>query len=360
MTTIRVGLVGCGTIARAVHLRVLQDLPGVQVTAIADTVADNLDAARSLAAGAAAFTDFRALIDSGGVDAVVICLPTALHAPAAVAALSAGQHVYCEKPIATSMSDAASVLAAWRVSGRVGMAGFNFRYHPQITGMRRRVRAGDIGTVVGMQCTFAVAPHALPDWKRRRDSGGGALLDLASHHVDLAHFLLDTDTAGAIASVRSLGSEHEHASLQLRMMDDTMVQAFVSLASAERHHIEVIGTTGRLVFDRTELARTQLWRADLSGARLHRLRRAVTALDPFVLLRSPGHEVSFRRSLAAFVGAIRGDIDHERIRPDLLDGAKSLAVIDAAERSLITHALEAPRGVGEYATSHPAVADAAR
>src|SRR5205085_8530794 len=101
----------------------------------------------------------------GGLDAVVICAPPHLHAPAATAAFDAGLHVYLEKPIALSVDEGERLVEAWRRARRIGMIGFNFRFHPQVLRIRDRLRDGAIGTPLGVRGIVSILPHELPDWK---------------------------------------------------------------------------------------------------------------------------------------------------------------------------------------------------
>jgi predicted dehydrogenase len=339
MSLLRIGLLGGGQIARAVHLPVLRALAGVRVTAIAEAQESSLAAAAVLVPDAERFTDFRQLIDAGNVDAVVICLPPHLHAPSAIAAFEAGLHVYLEKPLAPSTAEAAPVLDAWRRAGTIGMIGFNFRFHPQAEAIRRRVRGGEIGPVLGIRSVFSILPHQLPDWKRSRALGGGVLLDLASHHVDLVHHLLGDPVVRAYARVRSGVGEGDHASLDLELASGATMQTFVSLGSVDENRMELFGSAGKLVMDRIELLRPQHVAATMQGARARRVARALTALQPGLLLRSPGAEPSFALALGAFARAAAGAAFSG---PDLVDGARSLAVIEAAERAAATGAAVTP------------------
>jgi predicted dehydrogenase len=197
--------------------------------------------------------------------------------------------------------------------------------------MRERLRRGEIGTPLAVRAVFSIAPRATPAWKQTRVLGGGALLDLASHHVDLVHYLFDEPVVRAWASVRSLQSEGDHAWLEIELASGTRAQLFVSLGSVDEHRMEIVGTAGKLVMDRAELLRPAFVGATLRGARVRRLGRALSALDPRLLIRSPGVEPSFARALEAFVRAAAGG---HFAGPDLSDGAQCVAVIEAAERSL--------------------------
>src|SRR5690349_15563029 len=126
----RVAILGCGAIARAAHLPSIMGARDVDVVALADRDAQSLAAARLLARDARGVAEYREVLAMADVDAVIIALPPALHADAAVAALEAGKHVYVEKPLATSLVDAKRVVAAANGTRVVAMMGFNYRFNP--------------------------------------------------------------------------------------------------------------------------------------------------------------------------------------------------------------------------------------
>jgi len=96
MSRVRVGLIGCGTIARLAHLGALQQIPDAELIAIAEMDPKRREEAASAAAGVKTVPDYNDLLDLDTVEAVVICLPTSLHAEAAIAAIRKGKHVYLE------------------------------------------------------------------------------------------------------------------------------------------------------------------------------------------------------------------------------------------------------------------------
>ena len=339
MSPLRIGVIGCGQIARAIHLPALARIPDASLVALAEPVEASRVAAARLAPDAAVFTDYRELLDAGGLDAAVICVPPHLHAPCAIAAFDAGLHVYLEKPLAPSAAEGARVVDAWRRSRKIGMMGFNFRFHPQVERIRRQIQNGDIGSPLGVRSVFTILPHELPEWKRSRSTGGGVLLDLASHHVDLVQHLLGDPVVRVYATTRSLRGEGDHAAVQLELASGAMAQLFVSLGTVDENRLEVVGTSGKLVMDRTELLRPDHVPATQRGARVRRLRRALSALEPRLVLRSPGVEPSFDAALRAFVWSASGNAF---AGPDIADGATNLAVIEAAERSAASGTAVAP------------------
>jgi myo-inositol 2-dehydrogenase / D-chiro-inositol 1-dehydrogenase len=335
--SVRLAVLGCGGIARAAHLRSLAGIAGAQVVALADTTPGNLDAARPLAPGARAVADYREVLEMQEVDAVIVALPPALHVAATLAALERGKHVYVEKPLATSVGDANRVLNAWRSSGLTAMMGFNYRYNPLIQRARAAIASGLVGKPVSVRTVFATPNRAIPTWKRHRESGGGVLLDLAVHHIDLIRFLLDTDVATVSADLRSIESEHDTATLQLGLTNGCLAQVLCSLSTVDDDRVEIHGSAGRLGVDRYRSLHVEVAPASAGGtigSAARRFASEVRAL-PYAItkLRSPMHDPSFPAALSEFVGAVAA---RRHASPSLEDGLVALAVVEAAEQSART------------------------
>jgi myo-inositol 2-dehydrogenase/D-chiro-inositol 1-dehydrogenase len=332
-----VGLVGCGRIAQLFHLRALATLPGARLVAVADVDATRLAEARHVAHDATAVADYSEMLGNPDVEAVVICLPTELHAEAAIAAFEGGRHVYVEKPLARDPREAEEIVSAWRRSGKVGAMGFNFRFHPLVRAARRELERGRIGTPLAARTTFCAAARPLPAWKAARATGGGALLELASHHVDLTPHLLASEVDAVFATIRSARSEHDTAAVELRLRSGALVQTFVSMAAVEEDRIELYGDDGKLTLDRYRQRRV------VATARKRDFSRRARAVDGVRLLAAtprmlgdalrPPVERSFELALGRFVDAARS---LGPVEVDLDDGYRSLVVIDAAERSAAT------------------------
>jgi predicted dehydrogenase len=201
---LRVGLVGCGAIARRFHIPALQ-AAGAQMTAFASRSAASAEAAVS-EAGSGSVMSFDSLVASSEVDAVVICTPNALHAPQALAAIEAGKHVLVEKPFTVTVAESDAVVSAAAAAGVVAMAAQSTRFYPMVVAARDAVRHGSVGSVTavrGVLCNagpLAWAPDAA--WFLEPElSGGGALLDLGVHLVDTLRFVLDDEIASVAATL---------------------------------------------------------------------------------------------------------------------------------------------------------------
>ncbi|MEU5657067.1 Gfo/Idh/MocA family oxidoreductase [Streptomyces sp. NPDC047737] len=156
---------------------------------------------------AAAETDWRALIARDDVQLVDICTPGDSHAEIAIAALEAGKHVLCEKPLANTVAEAEAMAeAAERAAarGQVAIVGFNYRKVPALTYARALIEEGRLGTLRHVRATYLqdwlVDPESPLTWRLEREhAGSGALGDLGAHIVDLAQYLAGEPLAGVSA-----------------------------------------------------------------------------------------------------------------------------------------------------------------
>ena len=190
-TMLRVGIIGLG-IGRS-HIRGYQEHPGAEVVAVCD-----LDAARCKEVAAQygvdrRYSDTRDLFEDANLDVVSICVPNAFHKDLTLAAFEAGCHVLCEKPMALSAGQGEEMLAAAKRHHRRLMINFSFRFNAQAVALKRRVETGILGHIY----------YGRTLWHRRRGvpgfggwfgqkelSGGGPLIDLGVHRLDLALWLM--------------------------------------------------------------------------------------------------------------------------------------------------------------------------
>jgi predicted dehydrogenase len=341
--SLRLGLLGFGTVVRGIHLQTLRRLPGVTVAAVADADPSARAEAERLLPDAAVRSSLAELL-SEPVEAVMACLPAGEQAAAATAVLEARRHVYVEKPIATNPGDARALVDAWRRAGTVGMAGLNYRLHPHYRRARELIRSGAVGELVSARSVFSL-PHAVaqPAWKRSREAGGGVLLDLGSHHADLVHFLLGRPVREVFAEVRSQRAEDDTATVELRLESGVLVQSLFSLAAIDEERFEVYGTEGKLTVDRCYALDVEVRPATRERDRLRRLGRGLRSLRHASFMvtrtRAPACEPSYPLALERFAAAVRGELPAE---PDLLDGFRSLAVVAAAMESARTGVPMAP------------------
>jgi predicted dehydrogenase len=323
---VAVGVAGAGRIAERVHLPVLARLAGVRVVAIAEPAPARAAAAARRFPRARVLADVEALLALGEVEALVVCTPPDSHADTTRAALAAGVHVYVEKPVALTSREARDLVRMAETGRSIAMTGFNYRRHPLVERMRRHLQDGRIGQAVMVRSVFSVA-HPATGWQASPATGGGALLELGSHHFDLARFLLDDELTDISARVWRRHNEGDTASVEFRMAAGVEGSIFMAVGAADADRFEVHGEAGVLRLDRL--------RADLSleppvfayGRRRALARESLVLRHSLGRVLRSGGEPSYERALAAFVDAVRTG---EGVHPDLRDGQRSLEWVEAA------------------------------
>ncbi len=190
MDSVRIGMIGCGGMARA-HLRQLSAIPEARVAALADPSGEQIaECVKQFPelSSVPVYADYREMLSKERLDAVEIGTPHTQHAAQILDSLAAGLHVLCEKPLVTSTADADTVIQALKDSGKVGLLSYQRHYQPEFRTLRERLQSREFGEV-----TF-VSTILGQEWKRmtagtwRQDpalSGGGQLNDSGSHFVDV-------------------------------------------------------------------------------------------------------------------------------------------------------------------------------
>lgn len=330
---LRVGVVGCGNIAYWVHLPALARMRGVELVAACDPDPQARDNAARLVKRPV-FPRSEDLFARNDIDAVVICAPTGMHHDLALAACAARKHFYLEKPLATDADLGRRVLDASMGTGLVTMMGFNRRLHPVIEQARAILAEGRLGKVHTVQTVLCDPPasRATSEWRKHRMSGGGVMLDLASHHLDLLRFLLDDEFRQVEARIASEESESDSAWLRITMVRGTEIQSFFSCRSGLADSIEFLGESGTLRVDRFRSSvELRIPRRLGYGLRSKRSFPRVATLEwRLRKLTRPSYDPSYQRSLDTFVALTRG---HLRDAPTLEDGMRSLEAVLAAEKS---------------------------
>lgn len=193
---IRMGLIGTGQRGQD-HLRKYRKVPNAEIVAAADV---NEALAQQVAAEHGiphVYTDYRALLARDDLDAVDICLHNNLHRPVAVAAMQAGKHVYCEKPMAGSYADALAMHTAAQALGRQLYIQLALLFQPETRAAKALVEAGALGELYHARSTGFrrrgrpyVDGYGTPTFVQKRHSAGGALYDMGIYHISTLLYLL--------------------------------------------------------------------------------------------------------------------------------------------------------------------------
>lgn len=189
MEKLRVAVIGTGFVGR-VHVENIRRQTDAEVVAIADQTAD-LAASFGTALGIGRTEgDYRVLLADPAIDAVHICTPNKTHYPIARDALAAGKHVICEKPLAMTADEAASLVELARSAGVVHATSYNLRFYPNVAHMRRLVATGEVGDVLAVQGSYSqdwLFYDTDYNWRLEPEVGGSsrAMADIGSHWCDL-------------------------------------------------------------------------------------------------------------------------------------------------------------------------------
>jgi predicted dehydrogenase len=208
--TLTAAIVGAGFIG-AVHARSAR-LAGAHIAGVATSTAERSREAAERLGAARAYADAEELVTAPEVDVVHLCTPNHLHAPLAEAALAAGKHVVCEKPLALDAAQAAALNDAAEASGRVATVPFVYRYHPTALEARARIAAGELGAlrlVHGGYLQDWLSTAEDDSWRVDPALGGAsrAFADIGSHWCDLAEFITRERIAAVCAQVATVVPE---------------------------------------------------------------------------------------------------------------------------------------------------------
>ena len=214
MKKLNVGLVGAGFMGKA-HVVAYSNMPKLfwpapampVLKTICDIVPEIAEDSRERFGFEKCCTVWREIVNDPEIDVVSVCTPNNAHAPIAIAALEAGKHVICEKPIASTLADAkamADAAAKAAEKGIISMNAYQYRRVPAIVLAKKFIDEGSLGEILNVRCTYLQSWSADPDsplsWRFQKDiAGAGTLGDIASHVIDIAQYL-----AGDIDEVVSM------------------------------------------------------------------------------------------------------------------------------------------------------------
>ncbi|MEK5038127.1 Gfo/Idh/MocA family protein [Sporosarcina sp. FSL K6-3457] len=214
MTKLRVAVIGCGSIAKHRHLGEYDSHSAVEIVAVCDIVEERAQET-ALQYGAKAYTDYKKLLEVEQIDAVSVCLPNYLHAPVSIAALEAGCHVLCEKPMATSKEEAEAMIQVAKSNDKKLMIAHNQRFVPSHAKARALVASGEIGKIYSFRTAFG---HGGPEgWSvdgkdswffNKEQAFIGAMGDLGVHKADLLRYLLGEEFVEVAGFIETSAKEN--------------------------------------------------------------------------------------------------------------------------------------------------------
>ncbi|WP_096155843.1 MULTISPECIES: Gfo/Idh/MocA family protein [Bacillus] len=222
MSKLKIGVIGCGSIAKHRHLPEYANNKQVEIVAVCDIVEARVNEFAEQYS-AKAYTNYEELLANPKIDAVSVCTPNYLHAPVSIAALKAGKHVLCEKPMATSKEEAEEMILVAKQTNKKLMIAHNQRFVPSHQKARQLVASGELGKIYSFRTAFG---HGGPEgWSadgkeswffNKEEAFIGAMGDLGVHKTDLLRYILGEEFA-------EVGAFIETSAKQNTDVDDTAV-----------------------------------------------------------------------------------------------------------------------------------------
>ena len=347
---VRAGFIGGGFMGQ-VHSRAAR-AAGAQLVSL---FSPNADRARVAAAtlGFDEAVDSADLLADDTINVVHIVSPNTTHFPLALAAIAAGKHVICEKPLTTSTAQAEELTAAARSAGVVATVPFVYRFHPMVREARARILSGEAGRLLSIQGAY------LQDWLLDADDDnwrvdetiGGwsrAFADIGSHLCDLVEFITG-DRIARLQALKRTVHGHRVSGRQVTTEDlvgvlfetttgaiGTLLVSQVAPGRKNRLHVEISGTTETVEFDQE--TPEVLWLGRRAGSELLQRDHTLSKDAMHLSVLPAGHPLGYQDAFTAFVAdtyaAIRGET-----RPGLptfTDGLRAVQLTDAVLESTDT------------------------
>ena len=337
MASIGVGLIGTGYMGKCHALAwtgvkpVFGDTHDVRRELLCEVTAELAEQRAGEFGFARATADWRLAVADPSVDVVSITTPNALHAEMAIAALEAGKHVWCEKPMAPKLADAERMAAAARRSGRIAILGYNYIQSPAIRYIRRLLDEGAIGAVnhlrVEMDEDYMADAAASYSWRSEASAGYGALDDFAVHPLSLIATLIGrpTEVFGEMskpyadrphAGGRRPVETYDIATALLRLPGGVCGAIHVDRCAWGRKGrlaLQIFGSRGTIAFDQERFNEVQVYVAEGrpadQGFRTILMGPAHPPYDRFIV--APGHQLGFNDlkviECRALLGRIAGE-----------------------------------------------------
>jgi len=354
------------------------DLPmHPDMAVVAGRSPEAVEAAAAKLGWASTETDWKALVARDDVDLVDICTPGDTHAEIAIAALEAGKHVLCEKPLANSVEEAEAMVRAAEASDGLAMVGFTYRRVPAIQLARTLVADGRIGTVRHVRAQYLqdwiADPQAPLSWRLdKQKAGSGALGDIGAHVIDLAQFVTGESVTGVSAVLEtfvkerpvaeSFGGLHgtasstetgpvtvDDAAIFLGRMSGGGLATFEATRFAwgrkNAIRLEINGSAGSLAFDFEDMNVLHFFDASQPAVEAGFRRIVVTEPEHAYVAAwwPPGHGLGYEHAFThQAVDLITAIAEHRQPVPSFADGLAVQRVLDAVERSAAHESIWTP------------------
>lgn len=256
----RVAIVGNGNIYNLAHVYAWQSLKDVDIQATCDIIPERAEKACRDAAAKNYYTNMDDLLSNDDIDVIDLCVPTYEHARLSIAALKAGKHVICEKPMSRSLESAVEMLKAAEKSGKGLYIGHTRRFDQRWKMIKAGIDSGKIGMPLYIRrCERSWLPFPSNSWYWDFEKSGGVLLDIGIHCVDLVNWFFGSKPREVFACGKMIRDEaqakgvHDLATVMLRYEDGKTAfidvsWAFPKTSAPFYSSLDIIGTDGRIEY----------------------------------------------------------------------------------------------------------------
>lgn len=375
MKQLRIGMIGYKFMGKA-HSNAYRSLPMFfpkalkpEMSVICGRNPEALEEAASQFGWSDTVTDWKELIARKDIDLIDINAPSNAHKEIALAAVQAGKHIFCEKPLALTLADSREMLQAAEEAGVAHMVGFNYRFSPAVRLAKKLIESGRLGKIYHFRAWFLqdwiLDPEFPLVWRLQKDiAGSGSHGDLGAHLIDLAHFLVgdvkevigmsetfikERPLAAEMTGLSAKGDKDapkgkvtvDDATLFLARFENGAMGSFEATRFAAGHRstnsFEINGSLGSVKFDFERMNELEVYMTsddeDIQGF------RRVLATDPAHDYADawwpPGHTIGFEHTFIHEMLELSNAIEEGRQPvPNFHDGVKCQAVLEAVEKSI--------------------------
>jgi predicted dehydrogenase len=342
---IKLGMIGINSGISAEHMRNILQIPELQITALCDIKQENMkEASKNLPLKPRLYTDYRKMLNSEKLDAVVIATPNYLHKEMATASLEAGFHVFCEKPMARTAEECEEMLKAQKKAGRFLQIGMHRRYNPLYEQVKKIIDSGEIGNLKMLwghefrgdwkKLSDDFNENSKINWRYSQKLSGGTSVEKICHDMDVFNWLIGEPAKRIFASgtvgfynkdgrdtVDNLNLIAEYSN---NVKTNFILSLFTPFMNLQGRHYGIIGTEGNLeIFEHQFLIR-KYKRAEKTHQDIY--------VDSLGWPESKGHPAS----LAQWKAFTKSLINNE---PPFCDGEKgkeAVRICAACEKSMQT------------------------
>ena len=284
MRKVKIGIVGCGGIANNKHLPAIQKNGNYEIVAFCDIDKEKALAAKEKygTADARVYEDYTELVKETELEAVYVLTPNKSHAAISVAAMKAGKHVMCEKPMAKSYADAKLMLDTAKETGKLLTIGYQNRFRQDSKYLKTACDNGDLGDIYYARA-HAVRRRAVPTWGvflNEEEQGGGPLIDIGTHALDLTLWMMDNYEAESVTGsvYRKLADQTDQGNAfgnwdpKEFTVEDAAI-GFVKMKNGATIHLEASWALNTLEVDeaKTSLCGTKAGADMKDGLRINRV-----------------------------------------------------------------------------------------